>query len=503
MRGWAAGGLTALLLLGTVSVGCSETAGDDGAGGQGGDTPTGSAGSGGLSGLDRGDEAPVPDLPAVTPLVETVPVKGFGDAADDPAIWVHPTDPTKSLVFGTDKTPSGGLFVYDLDGSQHAFLQLGELNNVDLRSGFTLGERTVTLVTATNRTNDSLVVVALDEQTLELEEVSKGTIGTLPESYGLCMYRNADGKFFVYVNSTDGTFQQLELTAAGDEVEATLVRSFCVETQPEGCVVDDEQERLFVGEEGFGIWVFPAEADSPSTGSDLPLCESALAGTELDDTFSGVLTRDVEGMAIARTGETSGYLVVSAQGAHEFVLYDRNPPFEHVTTFAVWGGGPACIDGVEETDGLDVTSAPLGPDFPEGLLVVQDGYNGDPVDKQNFKFVSLADVFDLIEEPELEFVTNDECHLGDYGGKARFADLPPGAERTEAFCVEFCQKCADCYDEGDPGFSEGDCHYKNGKPLFVQQDCLDGCAAGANPADTRPLVSGWQDWACSALDDAL
>ena len=59
------------------------------------------------------------------------------------------------------KTVSGGLYAYNLDGSEHAFLPLGQLNNVDLRSSFTLGERTVTRVTATNRDDDSLVIVAL------------------------------------------------------------------------------------------------------------------------------------------------------------------------------------------------------------------------------------------------------------------------------------------------------------------------------------------------------
>ena len=50
------------------------------------------------------------------------------------------------------------------------------------------------------------------------------------------------------------------------------------------------------------------------------------------------------------------------------------------------------IDGVSETDGLDVVSAPLGAKFPEGLLVVQDGRNLSPREKQNFKFVSWRDI---------------------------------------------------------------------------------------------------------------
>jgi 3-phytase len=50
------------------------------------------------------------------------------------------------------------------------------------------------------------------------------------------------------------------------------------------------------------------------------------------------------------------------------------------------------VDGVSETDGLDVVSAPLGPRFPEGLLVVQDGRNLSPRERQNFKFVSWRDI---------------------------------------------------------------------------------------------------------------
>jgi len=56
------------------------------------------------------------------------------------------------------------------------------------------------------------------------------------------------------------------------------------------------------------------------------------------------------------------------------------------------------IDGVSETDGLDVTSAPLGPQFPQGLLVVQDGRNIGPTEPQNFKYVSWADVLAALGE---------------------------------------------------------------------------------------------------------
>src|SRR5688500_15183786 len=62
---------------------------------------------------------------------ETVPVLHSGDAMDDPAVWVHPTDKSRSLVLGNDK--GGGLETYDLDGSLVQRLAFGDQfwGNVD------------------------------------------------------------------------------------------------------------------------------------------------------------------------------------------------------------------------------------------------------------------------------------------------------------------------------------------------------------------------------------
>ena len=36
--------------------------------------------------------------------------------SDDPAFWIHPEDPSKSLVIGNDKEADGGIYAFDLDG---------------------------------------------------------------------------------------------------------------------------------------------------------------------------------------------------------------------------------------------------------------------------------------------------------------------------------------------------------------------------------------------------
>jgi 3-phytase len=73
------------------------------------------------------------------------------------------------------------------------------------------------------------------------------------------------------------------------------------------------------------------------------------------------------------------------------VVYRREGNNEFVKKFRI-GNGEG-VDGCEETDGIDVTTANLGPAFPHGVFVVQDGFN----DKgnQNFKLVPLQTIVKL------------------------------------------------------------------------------------------------------------
>jgi hypothetical protein len=66
---------------------------------------------------------------AVAASVETDAVSHGFDAADDAAIWVHPDDPSRSTIIGTDKR--GGFVIYDLQGRMLHYLAVGRVNNVD------------------------------------------------------------------------------------------------------------------------------------------------------------------------------------------------------------------------------------------------------------------------------------------------------------------------------------------------------------------------------------
>jgi 3-phytase len=329
-----------------------------------------------------------PTARAVEPSAETVPVDTWGDAADDPAIWVHPTDTSRSLVIGTNKKQ--GLDVYDLSGQRVQQLPDGRMNNVDMRDGFRLGGREVTLVTASNRTTKSVSIYALDPATGRLSDVAAELIPTgLADPYGLCMYhdRRRD-RFYVFINDgADGAFRQWRLYADGDKVRAERVRDFAVGSETEGCVADDETGALYVGEEDVALWRYSAD---PKGGSTRRM---------IDSVEGGRLTDDVEGIALYLQPKGKGYLVVSSQGSDDYVIYRREGDNEYVGRFSIAANDELGIDGASETDGLDVSSAPLGAAFPNGLLVVQDGRNITPAERQNFKFVSWQKIAEALGLP--------------------------------------------------------------------------------------------------------
>ena len=322
-------------------------------------------------------KVPSPKAVVVVPDVETVPVEDFGDAADDIAIWAHPKDPSLGLVIGTNK--KRGLDVYDLKGKRIQVLEHGRVNNVDLREGFRLDGRDVALVAVSNRTYKSLGLYRVDAQARRLVNVAEGVIEVgLGDPYGLCMYRSAkSGETYVFVNDSDGRFKQFKLIATANKVRAELVREFALESQTEGCVADDSNGALYLGEEDVGLWRYSAEPDGGT------------ARTSIDTTAEGGhLTADVEGMGLYLQADGKGWLVVSSQGSNDYAVYRREGANEYVGRFSVVANDASGIDGISETDGLDVSSANLGGTYAQGIFIAQDGRNITPAERQNFKFVA-------------------------------------------------------------------------------------------------------------------
>ncbi len=321
------------------------------------------------------------DLAYVPATAETDAVATPGDAADDPAIWVHPSHPEKSRILGTNKKQ--GLLSYDLSGAQMQLLPVGRVNNVDVRQGFTLKGQPMDIAAASQRDRNTIALFSLHPSSGKM--TAAGEISThLNHVYGLCMYQNRQNDVFVFINDQDGRYEQYQILDSEQGWTGKLARVFAVESQPEGCAADDRNQRLFVGEENHGIWTLNAE---PDTGNHLKEV------TNLRN--SSALFADIEGMDIYQTDDQN-LLVVSSQGNDSYVFFNADAPYEYLGRMRV-GMNPSSghqhgVDGASETDGLTVTSANLGAQYPNGLLVVQDGRNLMPNEEQNFKLVDWRSI---------------------------------------------------------------------------------------------------------------
>jgi 3-phytase len=321
--------------------------------------------------------APESTIAIVHPSVETRPVETDGDAADDPAIWVDRNNPSRSIVIATQK--QSGLYVYDLQGRVLQFLPDGRMNNVDVRDNFSLGGQLVSIATASNRSDDSISIYRIDAATRRLSNVADGVQPTgFVDPYGLCMYQSAQsGKTYVFVTDNNGPLRQWELIDAGNgHVRAERVRDIPFATQTEGCVADDATGVLYVAEEDVGLWRVGAEPDAPAT----PVSVITVAAND-------ALKDDLEGIGLYDLGGGRGYLVLSSQGNNTYAVFRREGNNEYVGSFAVLADAARGIDGISETDGLEVLSANLGGTYGNGIFIAQDGRNIAPQEYQNFKLV--------------------------------------------------------------------------------------------------------------------
>lgn len=326
--------------------------------------------------------AEVPEI-MVQAQVESAPVTGD---ADDPAIWVNPADPAASLVLGTDKTK--GLYVFDMNGAEVSFLEDGNLNNVDIRP-FTLAGEQVWLASAAERGEEKLVfwVIRADgsiahASPFAFEGVPAEMAADVKDIYGSALMRDPEtGRVAALVNYKSGDVIQWEVTEQGGTLALTYLRHLKVPSQPEGMVSDDRAGLLYVGEEDAAIWRFPAWPEGGDEGTVIATVPSECFPVD-----------DIEGLSLY-DGPEGHYLVASSQGIHRAALFDLSMEAPACVGLVGVEAGDV-IDGVTETDGLDVTAVPLGDAFPAGMMVMMDDQN--EMFTTGFKYVSFADILNQL-----------------------------------------------------------------------------------------------------------
>ncbi|MBI4907746.1 MAG: phytase [Acidobacteria bacterium] len=311
---------------------------------------------------------------------------------DDPAIWVNAADPANSLILGTNKSaaPSGALVVFGLDGKTRQTVDgIDRPNNVDVEYGLLLRGKATDIAVLTERLQRRLRVFAVTAD--GVSEVSSGAgvpvftgqAGDAAAPMGIALYkRPGDGAVFAIVGRKTGPKRgylwqyRLEDDGAG-RVTGTKVREFGVFSgvgEIEAIAVDDELGYIYYADEGDGIHKWHADPDHQDAGREL--AHFGRTGYKADR----------EGIAIYTQPRGAGYILCTDQvaGDSRYFVYRREGgaggPHDHSEVLKVIRGG------ADSTDGLDATSAALGPAFPHGLLVAMNS------GKRNFLVFRWEDV---------------------------------------------------------------------------------------------------------------
>ena len=320
--------------------------------------------------------------------VETAPVSSAEreDAADDPAIWYNKANPEKSIIIGTNKV--SGLYTYDLMGQEIDYSASGKMNNVDVRDGFPFQNRSIVLVGATNRTTQGISLFELFSNGTLSEKI--GEIKTnVDDVYGFTLRQNGTA-FYAISNGKNGVIEQFLLQEENGKLIGKKTAEASVALQPEGMTVLDNENTLFIGVEEQHIEWFTITDSGFSKAKVLPQSSAK---------NNAFIAYDIEGLANF-THNNKRYLIASIQGSFSYAIYHITnlQTAEYITSFSLQENIEKGVDGVEETDGLEVLAAPLGKQFPNGILVVQDGFNydGEELQNQNFKVVDLRKVIALL-----------------------------------------------------------------------------------------------------------
>ena len=256
------------------------------------------------------------------------------------------------------------------------------MNNVDLRDGFMVDGKPRTIVAAGNRTDKTVALYLLDPATRRFRvRAIPCRLASAIRMGSACMRRRTAA--VITSSSTtagDGAYRQWRIAAQGGRAAAEQVREFTVGSQAEGCVADDASGRLRRG----------------GRRRLVPVLRTRRwwRGRREIDRVDGPngLEADIEGVSVWHGNGGQGFIVLSNQGVDSYAVYRLEGDNAFVGLFHIVADPARGIDGVSETDGLDVTSAALGKRFPDGLLVVQDGRNLSPRERQNYKYVSWRDI---------------------------------------------------------------------------------------------------------------
>lgn len=329
---------------------------------------------------------------AVKPLVITQSVRYD---SEDPAIWVNRNNPEESLVLATDKHQDGSLYVFDLNGKavpEKTVTGIARPNNVDVGYGFSLNGKPVDIAVVTERFENRIRVFRLPD----MAAIDNGGIRVFEGQeqnapMGISLYKKpSDSTIYAIVSRkqgpTDGTYlwQYLLEDSGKGYVTARKVREFgkwSGQQEIEAVTVDNELGFVYYSDEGVGVRKYHADPETPNANRELGLFAT------------NGFAKDREGIAIWKTGDTKGYIIVSDQAAGKLHIYTRQgknaaEPHNHELISVI-------KTSATETDGIEAAADLVTVDYPSGLLVVMS-------DDKTYHYYSLKDILEQQCIPNLQ-----------------------------------------------------------------------------------------------------
>lgn len=328
----------------------------------------------------------------IYPKQETEPVFSTGDAADDPAFWFNKKEPSKSVIFGTDK--KAGLHSFSLNGKRMQFISSGKINNIDSRSGYSFGAKNFSILAGSNASNNSIIIYLINEDGI-IEKLNKNEFKTELEGvYGLCMYKSSKSKAtYIFVSDAIALTINQYRVLNFFPIKTQLVREIKTDSTSEGCVVDDESGILYFAQEDENSGVYFIDAEPKD--HEIKIIDSIKEN-------GGQINGDTEGLAILNYPDGK-LLIASSQGSSDFTVYNLSNKNKFIGRFSI--GKDNEIDGVSRTDGIEIYTGHINEDYESGILIAQDDmnmttFNLDGVSlqakkiNQNFKLVPIKQIIE-------------------------------------------------------------------------------------------------------------
>lgn len=294
---------------------------------------------------------------------------------DDPAFWIHPEDPTKSLIIGTDKEVGGGLYVYNLEGKiVNSFTDMQRPNNVDVAYALNINGIKTDIAVTTERKANVIRIFSLPE----LTPIDNGGIPIFEgetgkeerDGMGIALYTkqidSVTTEIYAVVGRKTGPsgsyLWQYKLSGNQDgTVTGEVVRKFGIysgKKEIEAIAVDNELGYVYYSDETVGVRKYYAD---PAKGNE-----------ELAFFAQQDAKRDHEGIAIYKKDNETGYILVSNQQQNSFLVYKREGESDNPHAHTLIAEFPV---STMECDGADATHLNLGPNFPEGVFVAMSNGN--------------------------------------------------------------------------------------------------------------------------------